>query len=166
MKKLLAAIDRVSIWSGKAVGIFVLVMCFAITAEVVMRYVFHSPTDWAVEVMCMSSAVLYIMGGAWTSQCKRHIQMQIVYSKLSRRNKAILDSVTFLFFLLYICFLLWGSTVFSLDSIRILETTGSPFNSPVYPVKIVLALGTLLILLQGIAMFIRDLYFAFKGEEL
>lgn len=108
MKRFLAAIDRVSIWSGKAVSVLVLVICFSITVEVIMRYLFHSPTDWALEIMCMSSAVLYIMGGAWTSQSKRHIQMKIVYSKLSRRNKAILDSITFVFFFIVHRFITLG----------------------------------------------------------
>jgi TRAP-type mannitol/chloroaromatic compound transport system permease small subunit len=46
------------------------------------------------------------------------------------------------------------------------ETSGSAWDPPVYPLKVALAFGVALLLLQGIAKFIRDLHLAVKGKEL
>ncbi len=51
-------------------------------------------------------------------------------------------------------------------SVSVLETSGSAWDPPVYPIKLALVGGVVLLLLQGTAKFIRDLHFAIKGNRL
>jgi TRAP-type mannitol/chloroaromatic compound transport system permease small subunit len=163
MKSVLSIIDWISMWSGKATSWFTIVVIFIVTYEIVMRYVFHRPTIWASEGMIFLCAILYVIGGAWTLLEKKHVKIDFVYERFSPRQRAILDIITFFFFALYMGMMLWATSKYAWESIQLAERSGSPWNPPVYPIKLALAVGVLLILLQGIANLIRDLHFVFKG---
>ena len=60
--------------------------------------------------------------------------------------------------------LFWASIQYALDSLSVGETSGSPWDPPVYPFKIALAVGILLLLLQGVGKLVKDLRFAIGGR--
>jgi TRAP-type mannitol/chloroaromatic compound transport system permease small subunit len=166
MKNFLKFIDSMSILVGKCVSFLMLIVVFMIGYEVVARYVFQSPTQWANEAMGMACALVYIMAGAWAIQADKHMKLELIYNKVSARGKAALDVATFGFFALYIVMLLWSASIFSWESILLLETSSSSWNPTVYPIKSALAIGTALVLIQGLAKFIRDIHFLVKGEKI
>ena len=53
--------------------------------------------------------------------------------------------------------LIWAGGIGALDSFRIGETTSTPWNPPILPVKLAIPAAGILLLLQGIANLIRDL---------
>jgi TRAP-type mannitol/chloroaromatic compound transport system permease small subunit len=164
MRNFLKRIDTISVGIGKGVSCLMLLVVFMIGYEVVARYVFQSPTQWANEAMGMSCSIIYFMSGAWAIQTDKHMKLELVYNRLSPRGKAALDVATFGFFALYMVMLLWSASIFSLESIGLSETSSSSWNPPVYPIKTALAIGSTLVLIQGFAKFVRDLYFLIKGE--
>jgi len=166
MKKLLSAIDALSIWTGKAASILVLFVVLFVVYEIVMRYVFHLPTLWVSESMVFGCAITYVLGSAWALQDRRHVKIDFLYARLSLRCRAIIDSITYIFFALYLGVFLWASGKYALQSFRLRETAGSPWDPPIYPIKIALVVGVALLLLQGTAKLIRDLYLAITGKEL
>ena len=166
MKKLLSAIDAISIWTGKVSSILILFVVIFVVYEIVMRYVFHLPTLWVSESMVFGCAITYVLGSAWALQDRRHVKIDFLYGRLSPRGRAIIDSITFVFFALYMTVFLWAAGKYALQSFRLRETAGSPWDPPIYPIKIALVVGVALLLLQGIAKLIRDLHFAFTGKEL
>ncbi len=166
MKKLLSVIDALSIWSGKAASWLILLVVGFITYEISMRYVFHLPTLWVSESMVFGSGLTYVLGAAWALQDNRHVKIDLIYGRLSPRQRSVIDSITFVFFVLYLGVFLWATTEYVQRSISVRETSGSAWDPPVYPLKLALAVGVALLLLQGTAKFIRDLHFAFKGSKL
>ena len=166
MRKFIAAIDWMSLWAGKLSAWLTLPVIFVVAYEITARYLFHRPTIWAVETMIYLCAVIYVMAAAWTLLDGRHVKIDMVYEKFSPRVRAAMDSITFLFFALYIGMLLWASGKYALRSVRILEMSDSPWRPPLWPMKVFLALGVFLVLLQGIAKFIRDLHYAIRGKDL
>ena len=115
--------------------------------------------------MIFSCAILYVLGGAWGSKDKSHVKIDFLYEKLSTRGKAIIDSITFIFFLSYMTMMAWATSKYALDSVKYLETSGSAWNPPIYPIKIALAIGVILILSQGIVDFIKNLTVIIKGSS-
>ena len=166
MRNILKIIDSISIMVGKGVSWLMLLVVFMIGYEVVARYVFRAPTQWANEAMGMSCALVYFLTGAWAIQTDKHMKLELLYNRLSLRKRAAMDVATFGFFVLYIVMLLWGASIFSYESIALYETSSSSWNPPVYPVKTALAIGTALVLIQGFAKFVRDLHFLIKGEKI
>ena len=166
MKRLLAGIDNVSRVVGKGISFIMFPIVAIVCYEVVMRYVFHRPTIWASECMVYGCAFLYVWGAAWTMLDNRHVKIDMVYEKLSPRGQRILDIITFSFFALYMGMMLWVGMKYALGSIKLLETSGTPWDPPVYPVKSAFVIGVAMLILQGSAKFIRDIYFIIKGTEL
>ena len=166
MKRLLSAIDWIVIWTGKVFSVLTLVVAFVVVYEIVMRYVFHAPTLWASESMVFGCALVYVMGGAWTALDGKHVRIELLYGRMPERGRAVADLATFFFFALYLGMMLWASCRFAWESFRLRETAGSPWDPPVYPFKIALAIGILLLLVQGTGKFIRDLHFAIRGRRL
>ena len=166
LKKFVGAVEWVSLWSGKLSAYLTLPVIFVVSYEIVARYVFHRPTIWAVETMIYCCAVIYVMAAAWALLDGRHVRIDMVYEKFSPRKRALLDSITFLFFALYIGMMVWATTKYAWRSVSILEMSDSPWRPPLWPMKVFLSVGVFLILLQGIAKFIRDLHFALTGKSL
>ncbi len=166
MKKILSVIDGLSINVGKAGSWLILAVVVFIIYEIVMRYIFHLPTLWVSESMVFGCGVSYVLGAAWALHDNRHVKIDLIYDRLTPRQRAVIDSVTYLFFALYLGVFLWAACRYTWQSIMVRETTSSAWDPPVYPIKIALVVGTGLILLQGTAKFIRDLHFAIRGKEL
>jgi len=166
MKKILSVIDAISIWSGKMAGWLILLVIGFIIYEILMRYVFHLPTLWVSESMVFGAGLAYVLGSAWALQDNRHVKIDLIYGRLTPRQRAVMDSFTFVFFALYMGVFLWATAEYARRSVSVLETSGSAWDPPVYPIKLALMAGVVLLLLQGIAKFIRDLHFAVKGNRL
>jgi TRAP-type mannitol/chloroaromatic compound transport system permease small subunit len=166
MKSILNLLDSISIWSGKAAAWLILPVIVVVSYEIVARYVFKSPTIWAVETMIYGCALIYVLCSAWVTQDGRHVRIDMLYERLKPRTKAVVDSITFIAFLLYITFLLWASYKYAYKSTIIWEESDSPWRPPLWPMKISLALGVALVLLQGISNWLRDVYFAITGKTL
>ena len=166
MRKLLSMVDAVSTWSGKAASWLILIVVGFIIYEILMRYVFHLPTLWVSESMVFGSGLTYVLGAAWALKDNRHVKIDLLYGRLNLRQRAVIDSFTFVFFALYLGVFLWAVSEYTWRSVAVRETSGSAWDPPVYPIKLALVTGVVLLLLQGIAKFIRDLYFAVKGHQL
>ncbi len=166
LEKIVRWIDTTSLVSGRILAWWTLLAVLIITYEVIARYVFDRPTNWAHESMTLIFGMQYILSGAFAHYSKSHVRVDVVYQALSPRNKARMDALTSLFFFLYIGVMTYTGWLFYWDSQKMWELSFTDWGPPLYPVKFTVFLGSLLLLLQGIANFIRDFYFAATGSEL
>ncbi len=166
MKKILTLIDGTNTWIGKAVSILSIVVAFIITYEIIMRQVFVKPTVWVAEGTVFGCGLLYMLGGAWTLRQDHHVRVDMIYHGLSRRGKALVDCLTYLAFVLYIAVMIWASWSYVVESVSLRETTMSPWNPPIWPIKIAFLLSLVMLFFQQTAKFVRDLHYLVKGEEL
>jgi len=95
-----------------------------------------------------------------------HVRSDVVYARFSPRGRAILDLVTFPLFFMLLGIIFVQGTRMALHSIAVRETTVSFLHSPVYPIKTCIPIAAFLMLLQGLARFIRALAMAIKEREL
>lgn len=156
-------------WISKATGIFTawwtLLAVFIITLEVVLRYVFDRPTNWAHESMTLIFAMQYILCGAYAHHTRSHVRVDVLYQSLKPRDRARLDVATSLLFFLFVGVMTWTGWTFFWDSWEMREVSFTDWGPPLWPVKFTVFLGPLLLLLQGLANFARDLVFAVSGRE-
>ncbi len=143
-----------------------LVVGFVISFEIISREVFMKPTVWAAELTVFACALMYLLGGAWTLQQDAHVRVDILHSRFSPRTRALVDCLTYFAFLLYISVMLWATSKYAYESVCLGECTMSPWNPPLWPMKIAMVIALVLLLLQGTAKFIRDLYFFVTGKTL
>ena len=154
------AIDKTNEWVGRGVSLVFIPLVLLVMTEVVSRYFFNHPTIWSWDVNIQLSAGLIALGGGYALLYKDHVLVDIFVSRFSPRARAIIDMVTALIFFTGVGVLLWlaiGEAKWSVE-------TGERFTSllePVLgPIRVAVAVGILLMLLQGIVKFIRDLQIA------
>ena len=143
----------------------IFIMCITVF-NVLMRYAFDAPTTWAYTLGGLLLGPLWLLAGGYTLAQGGHVRMDVLYRRLSPRKQAILDLVTFLLFFFY-CFLIFrfGIDYFWLSFTRQDHNQGV-WKPVLWPFKLTLPVGMGLILLAGIAKYIRDIYVAVTGRSL
>ena len=149
-------IDAVSGASGSFVAYWSVLAVFVYYYEVVARYVFNSPTNWAHESMFLMFGMQYLLSGAYALREDSHVRVDVIYEMLSERAKAALDMVTSVFFFIFTITLLVTGFIFAMDGVRVLEVSFTEWAIQYWPVKLTITLGALLLGAQGLAKLIRD----------
>jgi len=158
--RLLHVIDNVNEWVGKVVSFFTLAIIAVITYEVVMRYLLVKSQSWAPEMSTFLFGGLFLLGGGYGYLYGGHVNLDLLYIRFSPRGKAILDLITSIFVFLFLGVLIWKGWLMAWDSLIILETSGSAFAPPLFPIKLAIPIGGSLFMLQVIVKLIRNLYIA------
>ena len=161
----LTIIDGLNRWVARIVSWVVILIIAATVYEVAMRYLFNAPTDWVFEFNYLVHGPYFLLLGAYTFAQRGHVNVDILYSRLSPRARAILDLFTAPVFFFFLIMMLWFGGKFALASLSFRETLSSAWAPPIYPVKLVIPLAAGLLILQGLAKFIRDLHLALTGRE-
>jgi len=143
------AIDTFSRFSGLAVGQLYLIAAFCTLYEVVARYAFDAPTQWAFEMTLVLCATAWMLSSGYITQARRHIGITVFYVLASERTQWRLDLFAMLVGVLALSIVSDDSLTRALDAIAGVERAGSAFNSPEPMVlKTALAAGAMLYLAQ------------------
>ncbi len=164
LKRFCDAVDRVNEWVGVVFGLSVIVVTGAVIYEVVARTAFGKPTLWSNETTIYLSAMTYLIAGGYALRHHRHVRIDVIYERRSAKTQTRLDLVPFIFFVGYAGTLLWVGADMAWDSFLQRETTATPWDPPIWPVKAAIPFAGLLLLLQGIANLLRDLGLAPRAE--
>ncbi|NIP72315.1 MAG: TRAP transporter small permease subunit, partial [Gammaproteobacteria bacterium] len=97
--------------------------------------------------------------GAYALREDAHVRVDVVYLLFPDRAKAITNVITSFFFFLFAGALLWTGITFAKDSTAVWEVSFTEWAIQYWPVKWTIALGALLLLLQGFAILVRDITF-------
>lgn len=165
IEKLLRFIDLSSEWSGKAVA-FLLIILITITAfDTILRYLFNAPTIWAFDLSCMIFGPYFMIGAAWVLKNNEHVKIDFIYRKMSRRDQVILDIFfdLVIFFPFVILSIIYSIKYAALSWSIMEKSWQSVWYPPLYPFKTAIPLAFLLLLLQGIAEFIRNIFVITNG---
>jgi TRAP-type mannitol/chloroaromatic compound transport system permease small subunit len=152
---LLRAVDQLNIAVGKAVSFLIWVGIVVLCTEVVARYVFGQPTLWAHGYTQRIFGAYFVLVGAYTLIRNDHVRVDIVLNVASPRWRAFLDLVNISFLILWGAILSYEAFWFFEDSWRFNEVDDSALRHPMWPVKLALFLGVVLITLQGLVEAIR-----------
>ncbi len=155
--RITGAIDSLNGWIGYFVCYWSIIAVFVYYYEVLARHVFNSPTNWAHESMFLLFGMQYLLAGAFTLREGGHVRVDVLYSHLPRRARAVVDILTSVFFFLFCGALFWTGWVFTMDSIEVWEVSFTEWAIQYWPVKSTMVIGALLILLQGLSKLAKDI---------
>jgi len=154
---LIALVDRISYWSGKASAWLIVALTFVVSIEVFKRYILNAPTAWIFDFNNMLYGTLFMMCGAYTLALAGHVRADFVYIYLKPRAQAILDLTLYLlFFIPGILGLIYAGYDYAALSWRIGEhSTVTAEGPPVYHFKTVIPIAGVLVMVQGFAEIVR-----------
>jgi len=166
LRRLVNGIDALSKGTGRVVSYFIPIMMLILCYEVAVRYVFNEPTNWAHETSGFMFGSFFMLLGGYALYSKSHIAMDLLYSRWSPRKQAIADLFTHLLLFFFVGALFWVGGEWAWKAMLRLEHSRTAWGPAIWPFKLMVPIGALLLLLAGIAKFIRDLYMAIRGKEL
>ena len=170
MDSLKAAIRRVD-WfidrSGKALSWLVLAFVLTMAYEVIARYVFNAPTVWSYDISYMLGGGMIVLGGAYLILHDGHVRIDVVYGRLSTRQRLITDIVLwFVLFLPMVLILLQSSYYYAYRAWVFDEVSGvGIWRPPLFPFKAAILFAWSLVLLEGVSWVLKDLLKLFTGED-
>lgn len=112
-------IDRLSLICGEFVAYWAVIAVLVYYYEVVARYVFNSPTNWAHEAMYLMFGMQYLIAGSYAMLTETHVRVDIFYAPMKRKNKAWVDLLTSVFFFIFAGTLLVTSWIFAMDALAV-----------------------------------------------
>jgi len=155
--KIVHGIEGLSIWVGRAFGWCILILTLSVAYEVFMRYVLNSPTVWAFDMMIQMYGALFLMAGPYALAQDTHVRGDVLYRLFPKKWQARLDFLLYLlFFFPGILALFWYGWEIASDSWRYQEVSwNSPARIQIYFFKTLIPLAGALMLLQGVAEWMR-----------
>ena len=156
--KLLQLVDKLSEWSGKVFSVAFLVASCIVVYSVFMRYAFNRPTVWGLELTVYLCGATYLMSGGYAELTNSHIRIDSLYNKFPKNLQLLIDLI--LTGPLVFCFcliLIWYGCEWTMEALINGEHSMTLWNPIIWPVRILIPLGTLILFLQSISRFIRNL---------
>lgn len=159
MEKLASALERINQIIGHGLCWAALAMLLLQFAIVLLRYVFGFSFIFLDEGVLYFHAAIFMLGAGYTFLVNGHVRVDIFYSGMTRRNKALVDIFGHLFLLTpALLVLIWYSWPSVRGSWAILEGPISVGGIPAsFLLKSLIPAYCALLLVQGLAALLRDI---------
>ncbi len=158
MLKFERAIDALNEKVGVTTSLLAIPLVAVVVYEVIMRYCFDAPTSWGFELTTFLYGAHFMLGFAFCHKHDGHVAIDVFEAKLPAKPRTILRIVTNLvIFLPTVGLFSVYSIKYAITSWTLWERASSSWGPPIYPWKTVMAVGFVLLLLQGLAKLINDI---------
>ncbi len=157
-------VDRVNHVIGRATMYMIFAMIAVLFYSSVSK-TFFLPSLWTLEIAQFLMVAYFLLGGPYSMQLGSHVRMDLLYSSRKPRTRNWMDVLTSVFLIFYLVILLYGSISSTEYAIRYGERNHSPWRPYMWPIKVIMTFGILLMLLQSFAQFFKDLASA-RGKPL
>lgn len=166
MQNFLYFIDRLSMWMGKSFSWCIIVLTFAVSYEVFVRYALRDPTAWAYDISYIMYGALFILAGAYTLSRNGHVRCDVVYRLFPNRTQAAIDLVLYVaFFFPGVIAFIYSGFVYAERSWGFQEvSSNSPAGVPIFPSKALIPIAGTILFLQGVSEVIRCVRCLKTGE--
>ncbi|WP_422378007.1 TRAP transporter small permease subunit [Roseibium sp.] len=166
MDKVAGALERVNLVIGNTLCWAALGMLLLQFVIVLLRYVFGYSFIFLDEGVLYFHAAIFMLGAGYTFLVNAHVRVDIFYAKADERIQSRIDLFGHLFLLApALIVLLWFSWPMVRGSWAILEGPISVGGIPAsFLLKTLIPAYCILLLIQGVAAFIRDLQ-KLKGAD-
>ncbi|MFN2361858.1 MAG: TRAP transporter small permease subunit [Marinobacter sp.] len=155
-------VTRLNNLIGRWFSYLVMIMFLLLITGVAFRYVLEMPLSWTGELTQLLFGIYGLMAGGYLLANNGHVNVDLLYSKFSRRKRAFLDLFTSILFFMFTLALFYFAVDMAWESFGNRQTSNSSWNPPIWPVKAFIPLATLLLILQGIVKLLQDIAIAFN----
>ncbi len=157
-------IDALNERVGRSVYWLILVMVIISTLNALSRKLFSVSSNAFLEIQWYLFATVFLLGAGYTLLRNEHVRIDVVASRFSTRGQLWIDMIGTVLFLFPLCLLvLYDSWRFFVLSFHSQESSLNPGGLIVWPAKLLIPVGFLLLLLQGAAQLVK-LLAALQGK--
>ncbi len=155
--KLSALIDRMTQAVGRVLYWLILITVLISTANAVARKFFDASSNSWLEMQWYLFSVVFLCCSGYALLRKEHIRIDIVAGHLSERANHRIALFGHIFFLVPLCLMMiYESWPYFIESLRIGEVSSNAGGLIRWPIKLVIIVGFVLLLIQGISEIIKQ----------
>ncbi len=164
--KITNSIDFLNTIVGKIAAWCSLLLVISVTIDVILRYGFNISFVFLGELHWHIYALIFLLGAGFTLKDNGHVRVDVIYQRLSKKTKAVINIVGIIFFLFPGCFLVIKTSIpFIKSSWIVNEGSPDPGGLPYrYILKSVVPFSFFLLALQGISMLLKNLCILFDKK--
>ncbi len=161
------AIDAFTLWTGRIVSWLSLLLVLVVVCDVFTRYVLSSSSVAVQEMEWHLFSLIFLLSAGFTLQQDKHVRVDVFYSRLSERQKAMINlSGGFLFLIPFCVTLIISSWPFVSNSFAVMESSPDPGGLPFrFLLKAAIPAGFFLLLLQGLSGMVRCVLALFSQPQ-
>lgn len=153
-------IDAINERVGKSAMWLLLAAVLISTVNAVVRKAFNWSSNGLLEIQWYLFAGAFLLGASYTLLHNEHVRIDVVAGKFSKRTQTWIEVIgTVLFLLPFSLMVLWTSTPWFFRSFASQEMSVNAGGLILWPAKILVPLGFLLLTLQGISELVKRLAF-------
>ena len=155
-------IDALNEKIGLTVSWALLVAVLICAGNAIIRYSLNMSSNAWLEIQWYLFAAMFLLAGAYTLKRNEHVRIDVIVGRFSRRTQIIIDIFGFAIFLLPVSLLiLYFSIPFAMESLRNQEVSSNAGGLILWPAKMLIPAGFILLTLQGFSeLFKRLAYLA------
>ena len=160
-------IDASSDLIGRSAAWLTVGMVLLMALIVALRYLFQTGSIAMQESVIYVNALIFTLGAAYTLKEQGHVRVDIFYNRLGVKQKALVDLLGGLVFLLpFAGFIIWESWDYVSVSWRIKESSAELSGLPyVYLLKATIISLALLLIIQGISEILKAIVSIRQGDS-
>lgn len=153
-------IDTLNELIGQAVGWALLVAVLICSGNALVRYGFNNSSNGWLEIQWYLFAAVFLLGAPYTLRRNEHVRIDVITGRFSQRTQVWIDLFGFLLFLLPVtALILYLGVPYAWHSIQNQEMSSNAGGLIVWPAKLLIPVGFLLLLLQGFSEIIKRIGF-------
>ncbi len=159
LMRLKGYIDRLNELVGRVVSWGAVFMVLLVAIDVLLRYCFKKSFIANQEIEWTLFSAMFLLGAGYTLKSDSHVRVDVIYHRLEKRVKALINVIGTLIFLLPGCYLAIRTAIpFVKASWAIQEGSPDPGGLPFYYlIKAMIPMGFVLLGLQAISFFLENL---------
>ena len=144
-------VDRTTSVLSRIAMFLTAIVVLITTFEVVMRYLFFSPTLWVNELTLWLGSVIFLMAGVYAMQRRAHIRITAVYDIVPPAVRKVFDVIGALVVVGYATLLITAGFDVAWDTLMRWERFGTYWNPPIpATVKPLVIIATFLVAVQAL----------------
>jgi len=158
--RLSSAIDTLNEYVGRFTYWLILAAVLISTGNAIVRYAFNRSSNAWLEIQWYLFSFVFLFCAGYTLLHNQHVRIDILTGHLSGRAKAWIDIFGSVFFLLPMAIaIMWLSWPVFMDAYRSGEVSTNAGGLLVWPGRLMLPAGFVLLVLQGLSELIKRVAF-------
>jgi len=155
--------DTIIKYSGYFASWLFISIGFIVFYEVVMRYIFNSPTIWVEEISRFLQIWATYLALTYSFHKRDFIRITFIYDKLSLRGQRFLDIISFVFIIFFSSVVVYYGWIIAKDSFDVGRTSSSMLDLPAFISEFAIPICFGFLLLKVVVELVKNILILFKS---